>query len=146
MRQRPSMAVLTAIALIALVTGCAGPMAGSASSPAGAPGPAGDLAGVWHGSYGWIGASYLADDGDCVLRIEEGGTFTLAVTPAKAASNIAKASAWSGTVVTRGNRVTLRTSQGPWFTLVRSGTTLYGVSRDPVVEVTIMIRLDRDGG
>lgn len=145
MRPRPSVAVLAAIAVIALATGCAGPMAGSASSPAVAPGPAGDLAGVWHGSYGWVGASFLVDDGDCVLRIEQGGTFTLAVTPAKAASNIAKASAWSGTVVTRGNRVTLRTSQGPWFTLVRSGATLYGVSRDPVVEVTIMIRLDRDG-
>jgi len=146
MRQRPSMAVLTAIALIALVTGCAGPMAGSASSPAGAPGPAGDLAGVWHGSYGWIGASYLADDGDCVLRIEEGGTFTLAVTPAKAASNIAKASAWSGTVVTRGNRVTLRTSQGPWVHPRSLRHHALRVSRDPVVEVTIMIRLDRDGG
>jgi hypothetical protein len=139
-------AVLAALVLIAIVTGCAEPMAGSASSPAGAPGPTGDLAGVWHGSYGWIGASFLADDGDCVLRIEENGTFTMTITPAKAASNIAKASAWSGTVVIRGNRVTLRASQGPWFILVRSGTTLYGVSRDPAVEVTIMIRFDRDGG
>lgn len=145
MRQRPSVAVLAAIALIAVVTGCAGPIVGSASPAVAAPSPAGDLTGVWHGSYGWIGASFLANDGDCVLRIEEGGTFTMTVTPAKAASNIAKASAWSGTVVTRGNRVTLRTSQGPWFTLIRSGTTLYGVARDPVAEGTIMIRLDRDG-
>jgi hypothetical protein len=146
MRQRTSRAVLAAIVLTAAVTGCAGPTTGSSSSPAAAGAPAGDLAGIWHGSYGWVGASFLADDGDCVLRIEEGGTFRATVTPARGASNIARASTWSGAVVTRGNRVTLRTSQGPWITLIRSGNTLYGVARDPVVEVTIMIRLDRTGG
>jgi hypothetical protein len=88
----------------------------------------------------------LTDEGDCTLQINEDGTFTAAVTPARAASNIAKASSWSGTVVSSGSRVTFRSLQGPWITLIRSGNTLYGVARDPIVEVTIMIKLERNGG
>jgi hypothetical protein len=144
MRQRMSMAVLVATALIVVATGCAGPTAGSVPSPGVTAAPAGDLSGTWRGSYGWIGAYFVVNEGDCVLRIEEDGTFTEAVTPARGASNLAKASTWSGTVVTRGGRVTLRTSQGPWITLTRSGRTLYGVARDPIVEATIMIRFERD--
>ena len=143
MRQRTSWAVLAATGLIAIVTGCASPISGFASSSSTPPTPAAHLAGVWLGSYGWVGAYFLVNDGDCVLRIEEDATFTATVRPAKGANNIAKASAWSGTVVTRGNRVTFRTAQGPWITLIRSGTILYGGARDPVVEATIMIRLDR---
>jgi len=51
----------------------------------------------------------------------------------------------SGTVVRSGNRVTLRSSQGPWLTLGRSGNTLYAVAEDPLVEATIMLRLEHEG-
>ncbi len=36
-------------------------------------------------------------------------------------------------------------SQGPWLTLVRSGNTLYAVAEDPLVEATIMLRLEHEG-
>jgi hypothetical protein len=52
---------------------------------------------------------------------------------------------WSGTVVRSGNRITLRASQGPWLTLVRSGNILYGVAEDPIVEATIMLKLEHEG-
>ena len=136
-------AALAAIVFMAVVTGCAGHTFGSAPPPLAPPASAGDLAGIWYGSYGWHGAYFLVDDGDCIVRIEEDATFTATVTPSKGANNIAKASAWSGTVVTRRDRVTFKSSQGPWITLIRSGDTLYGGARDPLVDATIMIRLDR---
>jgi hypothetical protein len=85
------------------------------------------------------------DEADLVLQIRKDGTFTETVTPAPASNNLAKRSTWSGAVVARGNRVTLRTSQGRWVTLMHSGNTLYGVAEDPLAEFTIMIRFDRDG-
>jgi hypothetical protein len=108
--------------------------------------PASELSGTWHGSFGWHGGSHFyMDEAYCVLQIREDGTFTETVTPAPASNNLAKRSTWSGTVVRRGNRVTLRASQGPWVTLILSGNTLYGVAEDPLAEFTIMIRFDRDG-
>jgi hypothetical protein len=64
-----------------------------------------------------------------------------------AANGHAKASSWSGTVAQRGDRVTLRTTQGPAPTLrlARSGGTLYGVVNDPATEWDVLIKLDREG-
>ena len=145
MRHRAFVTVLTV--LIAIVTGCAGPSATSGSAPVAATSaPASELIGTWHGSFGWHGGSHFyMDEANLVLQIRKDGTFTETVTPAPGSNNLAKRSTWSGTVVTRGNRVTLRSSQGPWVTLVHSGNTLYGVAEDPVEEFTIMIRFDRDG-
>ena len=146
MRQRAFVAVFTV--LMAIVAGCAGPSARSGSGPVRAAlAPASELTGTWHGSFGWAGGGggFYLDDANCVLQIREDGTFTETVTPAPASNNLAKRWKWSGTVVTRGNRVTLRTSQGPSFTLIRAGNTLYGVAEDPVTEFPIMMRFERDG-
>jgi len=146
MRQRAFVAVLTV--LMAIVAGCAGPSAGSGSGPVRAAlAPASELTGTWHGSFGWAGGGggFYLDDANCVLQIREDGTFTETVTPAPASNNLAKRWTWSGTVVTRGNRVTLRTSQGPSVTLIHSGNMLYGVADDPLVEAAITIKLERDG-
>ena len=40
--------------------------------------------------------------------------------------------------------MTLRSSQGPSVTLLRSGDRLYGVAEDPIVEVPITISLERE--
>ena len=127
------------------IAGCAGPGAraaapGRAEAALRAP----DLAGTWHGSFGWPGGTYWADDGHCTLRINEDGTFSATVTPAPGANNLAKASSWSGTAVSAGDRVTLRSLQGPSTTLIRSGNRLYGLAKDPLVEVPITISLERE--
>ncbi|HKW90402.1 MAG TPA: hypothetical protein VJX92_00805 [Methylomirabilota bacterium] len=139
-------AIVLFVALLALVAGCAGSGAGSfAPDPAAALVPASDLAGTWHGEYWWLGGSYWADEGVWSLQIAKDGSFTLTITPTAASNNLAKPSSWSGTVVSGGNRVQLRTSRGLWFTLARSGETLYGVANDPVTEADIEIKLDRTG-
>ncbi len=139
MLQRAFVGVLAV--LIAIVTGCAG----SGSGPVAAmPAPTRELSGTWRGSFGLVGGVFYTDEADCVLQIREDGTFTETVKPAKSSNNLARASTWSGTVVTQGNRVTLRTSQGPWVTLIHSGNTLYGVGEDPLVEATIMMKFERE--
>jgi len=87
-----------------LVAGCAGPNAASlASNPVATDlARASGLAGTWHGDFGWIGASFYEDETRITLRIEEDGTFTAIVTRNGGANNLAKATTWSGTVVTRG--------------------------------------------
>lgn len=145
MGQRTLVAVLTVIALIALVSGCAGPVTGPSTSGAVASAPMSKLSGTWYGTFGWVGASLYTDEGDCILRIKEDGMFTWTVTPSGAANNLAKVWTWSGTAVRSGTRVTFRTSQGPWVTLIRSGNTLYGVAKDPMVGATIMMKFEREG-
>lgn len=147
MRQRTLVAVLT-IALIALVSGCAGSASGPSpsGSVASAPAPISDLSGTWYGTFGWVGAPFYTAEGGGILRIKEDGSFTLTFTPSRVPNNLAKASTWSGTVVRSGNRVTLRSSPGPWISLTLSGNTLYGVARDPMVAgVTIMMKFEREG-
>ena len=138
------------VGLVALVAGCVGPSANMASDTSGpitgALSPASDLTGTWRGSFTQVGAVLYIDDGDVVLQIKEDGTFVTHVTRSKSGTNnLAKGGTWSGTVVSRGNWITLRSSQGPWLTLVRSGNTLYTVAEDPLVEATIMLRLEREG-
>jgi len=118
--------LVSCLGLVALVAGCAGQspnIASDASGPiAAALSPASNLTGTWRGSFTQVGAVLYIDDGDVVLQ-----------------------TMGSGTVVRSGNRVTLRSSQGPWLTLVRSGNTLYAVAEDPLVEATIMLRLEHEG-
>src|SRR5262249_44905920 len=65
------------------------------------------------------------------------------------AVNVPSGSKLAGTVVARGNRVTLRNEEGPWpwLTLVRTrdGKVLYGVANDPASETNVMLKLERDG-
>src|SRR5437016_9260054 len=126
MLQRTFAALVPRVALVALVAGCAGPSAsinsGASGPVATAPAPATELAGTWRGSFGRVSADYYMDEADCIVQIKEDRTFTAACKPSKAGTNnLAKASTWSGTVVTSRNRVTLRTSQEAWVTLIRSG-------------------------
>ena len=138
---------LSGIALVVLVAGCAGPGAASLTSDPAASVRASEVNGTWHGSFGWVGAYFYQDEALVTLRIENDGTFAATVTPNRGANNLAKPSTLSGTVVTRGNRVTLRNSEGPWpwLILARSGDTLYGVAVDPATEANVMLKLDRDG-
>ena len=129
----------SAVALGALVAGCAGP---SASSPS--P-PASELSGTWRGTFGQAAASLYLDESTCILQIRDDGTFTATVTPLRRSNNLAKPWNWSGTVVSNRNRVTLQSSQGASATLVRSGNTLYGVAEDPMIGATVMMSLERDG-
>ena len=151
MLQRRFAVLVPSAGLVALVAGCVGPSAslnsGASSPVASALAPVSELAGTWRGSFGQVSAIFYMDEGDCTLQIKEDGTFTAACRPSKGGTNnLAKASTWSGTVVTSRNRVTLRSSQEAWVTLIRSGNTLYGVAKDPLVEATIMMNLEREGG
>ena len=49
---------LSAVALVVLVAGCAGPNADLFESDTGAaaPAPPSELRGAWHGTFGWVGA------------------------------------------------------------------------------------------
>ncbi len=139
-----------AMASLASLAGCAGPMArpdSRASSSVPAALAPDQFTGTWRGSFSQMAASLYEDEGDYMLQIKEDGTFTATVTRAKlGTNNLAKASTWSGTVVTRGNRVTLRSSQGPSVTLIRSGNSLYGIAEDPLAEATIAMSLQRVDG
>ena len=145
MLQRAFVAVPTAIAVVSLVVGCAGPAASSASRPAAsALAPLSKLAGTWAGTFGQVGAPASIDEGKCVVQVAEDDTYTATCGPNGGANNVAKVSTWSGNVVTRGNRVTFRNAQGRWVTLVRSGNTLYGVANDPLTGRTVMIKFERE--
>src|SRR6266404_7159781 len=143
MLQRSFVAVPTAIAVVLLVVGCAGPTASSVSRPAAsALAPPSELAGTWAGTLGASGAS-SSDERKCVVQIAEDDTFTATCEPNGGADNVAKVSTSSGTVVIRGHRVTFRTSQGQGVTLVRSDNTLYGMTKDPSTGRTVLIKLER---
>lgn len=145
---KPSRTFFTSVVLVALVSGCAGPSARLNTFP-GDQVPAAftenQLAGTWRGSFSQLVASLYQVEGDCVLRISPEGTFTATITRAKlGTNNLAKPETFSGTVVSRGNRLTLVTAQGPRLTLMRRGDSLYTVAEDPVVEAPIAISLQHE--
>jgi hypothetical protein len=146
---QPALLMLfSGLALLVFAAGCTGPSGRSAvamQGPATAAYNQDALAGTWRGSFGQVGASIYTDDGECLLQIRDDRTFTAQVTPQPGANNLAKVSTWSGTVVQRGDRVTLHSAQGPSLTLVRTRNQLYGVAEDPLVEATIAISLEREG-
>ena len=134
--------------LAAFVAGCASSGGSSSGGAAAAVAPAGDLAGTWSGTFGQIGSVLYIDEAETVLHINPDGTFTATVTRGHGTNNLAKPSKLSGTVVTNGNRVTLRNSQGswPWIILIRSGDDLlYGIPNDPAIEAPVMMKLEREG-
>jgi len=151
MNHRTLAAGVSGVALVILVAGCAGPCTGSlVARPVAADlARASGLAGTWHGDFGWVGAYFYTDEASIALRIEDDGTFTANVTRRGPTNNLAKATTWSGTVLTNGDRVTLRNSNGPWgwVTLVRSGNgnVLYGVAHDPTTGANVMLKFERDG-
>ncbi|HEY7041204.1 MAG TPA: hypothetical protein VID28_20210 [Methylomirabilota bacterium] len=136
MKKRASIGIVTALAIF-----IGGAVTAGAATPA-----RHDLQGTWNGSFSQIGGVLYVAEGRCRLHINDDGTFTATVTPGPGANNLVKGSQWSGTVVRNGDRLTFRTSKGPWTTLVRKGDTLYGVSNDPMIESDIMIKLDRAAG
>jgi hypothetical protein len=149
MLQRMFMAAPSVALVIGLVAGCAGSRLSASGLGAAAVAPAGDLSGTWHGTFGVIGGAlaFYEDEGESVLRINPDGTFTATITPNGGTNNLAKRSTLSGTVVTNGDRVTLRNTQGPWpsIGLKRSGdNTLYGVPTDPAIEGPVLIKFQRE--
>jgi len=145
---KASRTVLTSLMLVALASGCAG--AGvSPGSYSRDQVPAkfveNRFAGTWRGSFSQLAASLYEDEGNCVLQITPNGTFTATISKANlGTNNLAKAQSFSGTVVSRGNRVTLVTAQGPQLTLMRRGDSLYGVVEDPAVEAPIAMSLGHE--
>jgi hypothetical protein len=135
------------LSAVAILAGCATPGASSvASAPMAASLTlAGDLTGTWVGSFGQVGADQYEDEASSILQIREDGTFTATFTRSGGTNNLAQRSTLSGTVVTRGNRVTLQNSEGAWssITLVHSGNTLYGVATDPAPEANVMMNFRR---
>jgi hypothetical protein len=144
--------VISILALLALVAGCAGPsthISGAGSGEDGSALPAArDFTGTWQGSYWQLGMVYYADDADCTLQIKEDATFTVKCTRSSVGTNnIAKSSSWSGRVVTNGNRIVLQDNAGAWPSIVlrRSGNGgLYGTTLDPLVGATIEMEFERD--
>jgi hypothetical protein len=108
--------------------------------------PPSDLSGTWRGSFSEVGGVLYVAEGECVLQVKDDGTFTARVTPGPGANNLVKGTSWSGTVVRKGDRVTFRSPNGPFTTLVRRGDTLYGVANDSRIETDVLIRLDRTTG
>jgi hypothetical protein len=133
MRQRTLASALIAVALTALIAGCAGPIVGS---PAVTPAAFDEqLVGTWNGKFWAIGEFYYPVEGLMVLQIREDRSFTVTVTPTGAANNIAKPGSWSGTVSQQHGLVVLHATKGafPVFSSLKRSADdeLYGVANDP---------------
>jgi hypothetical protein len=136
-----------AIVMAALVAACGGPTFSVSHQVSASVASAGDLSGTWYGSFGQFAASLYEDEGKSILRINEDGTFTGTVTRSLGTNNLAKPASWSGTVMSRGNRVILRNTVGSWpsIILTRSGeNTLYGLATDPAIEAPVMMKFERE--
>jgi predicted small secreted protein len=148
MRQRTIAAAVVVVALGALIAGCAGRTAGA--GPDVSTAPAADLVGTWNGLFWWPGGTYWQDEGTMLPQIKEDGTFTVKMTPAAAANNLAKPSSWSGTVSESGKLVVFHLVHGgfPAFSsLARSGDdTLFAVANDPATGMDIDMEFERAGG
>jgi hypothetical protein len=145
MKGRMSIVTLAA-ALLGLVAGCSG-LGARYAAVATDISPGSHLSGAWHGTYGTVGGDLYQAEAKIALQIRDDGTFTATMTPNRGTNNLARPSTLSGTVVDRGNLVTLRNTEGPWpwLTLVRAGNVLYGVAADPSSQDNVMLKLERDG-
>lgn len=133
MRQRTFASALIAVALTALIAGCAGPIVGS---PTVTPAAFDEqLVGTWNGMFWALGEFYYPVEGLMALQIREDRSFTVTVTPTGAANNIAKPGSWSGTVSQEHGLVVLHATKGafPVFSSLKRSRAgeLYGVANDP---------------
>jgi hypothetical protein len=104
-----------------LILGCAGTATETGASSAAASAAA--LCGTWHGSFGYSGDDNLSSWGSSGLTLQVGKDSTYALKWGDRPASL-------GTVAERGNRVILDDASGSQITLVHSGDTLYGVTRD----------------
>ena len=87
---RGSNMLLTGIALVGVVSGCAGVgMRPGSFSRDQVPAEyiENQLAGTWRGSFSQLAASLYEDEGNCVLQIRPDGTFTATISKAKLGTN-----------------------------------------------------------
>jgi hypothetical protein len=127
MKSRRVNSVFIGIALVMLVTACAGPVTQS--------GPAG-LSGMWHGSFTHAGADYTSPSrADLTLQVRDDSTYSFkwGTRPES-----------TGTLIDQGNRVVLNDSSGSQITLSHSGDTLFGVMRDTATGRSTMMSLVKD--
>lgn len=133
MRYRTLASGLIAVALAALIVGCAGPTLGSAAVTPVAFDES--LIGTWNGTFWALGEPYYPIEGIMVLQIREDRSFTVTVLPTPAANNIAKRGSWSGTVSEKHGLVVLHATEGafPVFSSLKRSRAgeLYGVANDP---------------
>jgi hypothetical protein len=133
--------VVTVVALIASVVGCAGPSA--SPEPSGGSASVGELAGQWRGYYSQTSAGdtgYV--HGDIDLRINDDGTYKGTWSNRQVAgSTRAGQSGMQGIVRVTGNRVILE----DWRQLIlkRRGNMLYGLTIDPGTARTLSVYLER---
>jgi hypothetical protein len=146
MLKRMFIAAPTVALIAAVAVGCAGPSSQASDAVSAAIPPESDLTGTWYGTFSWIGAWHYVDEGKVALNITEDGTFTATVDRNGGTNNLAKPATWAGTVIIRGNRVTLDDSRGTWPTieLRRSrNNVLFGVANDPATESPVMMEFKR---
>ena len=133
MRHHTLASALIAVALTALIAGCAGPTVGS---PTVTPAAFDEqLVGTWNGKFWAIAEFYYPIEGLMLLQIREDRSFTVTVTPTGAANNIAKPGSWSGIVSEEHGLVVLHAAKGafPVFSSLKRSRAgeLYGVANDP---------------
>jgi len=120
---------ITSVLCSIIVLGCAGPAAktgvglesGGGSSSALTTG----LCGTWQGEFSYVGSDHQSSTGSSDLMFEVSGdsTYTLRWGNHRPSTGI---------VTARGNRLILDDESGSRITLVHSGDTLYGATKDQV--------------
>jgi len=129
---------ITAILLSLVVVGCAGPATETGVGVADATGSssaASPLCGTWQGYYWYVAGDHTSSSGSA-LTLQVGGdstyTFKWGNRPQSA-----------GTIAVQGNRVILQDASGSQVSLVHSGGTLYGVTKDGVNGRATMLNLEK---
>src|SRR5262245_23667119 len=128
---------ITTALFSAIILGCAGPAAnpglGSENGSL-APALTTGLCGTWQGEFSYIGSDHQSSPGSLDLMLEVSGdsTYTLKWGNHRPST---------GTVIARENRLILEDESGSRITLVRSGDTLYGVTKDQVDGRPTMLNL-----
>ena len=117
---------ITTALLCMLVVGCAGPADETGvrlTDAADSSSLAAKLCGTWQGYFWYVAGDHTSSSGssDLMLQVSGDSTYTL-----KWGNRPVR----TGTVATRGNRVILQDASGSELSLVSSGRTLYGMTKD----------------
>jgi hypothetical protein len=116
------------VALTMFATACAGPMTQAGSAEL--------LPGMWRGSFTHPGADYTSPSSSgLTLQVCDDSTYTFKW-GARAET--------TGTIAAQGNRVILNDSSGSQITLMRSGDTLYGMTKDTATGRAATMSLAKD--